>query len=120
MYRAWAGENTGKWTSYPQPMITRFRRISSLAEQYLKGSAYVHHIAADEQPEKERASFGENHGCLREVKAMFDPDNLFRVNREHPTRAEKRLLMSCAMVTFACSLKTTRFHVLRIVNAAIG
>ncbi|HEX7566837.1 MAG TPA: BBE domain-containing protein, partial [Bradyrhizobium sp.] len=49
-------------------------------EPELGGSAYVNHLALDDRPEKVRASFGENYGRLRELKAMYDPTNLFRVN----------------------------------------
>jgi FAD/FMN-containing dehydrogenase len=42
--------------------------------------AYVNHISADDPPEKVRASYGANHGRLRELKARYDPTNLFRMN----------------------------------------
>jgi Berberine and berberine like len=46
----------------------------------LTGQAYVNHLAADDRPETIRASFGENYTRLRQVKAMYDPTNLFRRN----------------------------------------
>lgn len=49
-------------------------------EPHLQGTAYINHIAADDRPEKVRASFGENFQRLREIKAIFDKANLFRVN----------------------------------------
>jgi hypothetical protein len=49
-------------------------------EPHLQGSAYINHIAADDRPEKVRASFGSNHQRLREIKAVYDRANLFRVN----------------------------------------
>ena len=45
-----------------------------------KGSAYVNHLAADDAPEKIRASYGTNHRRLSELKTRYDPTNLFRVN----------------------------------------
>src|SRR5262245_9628636 len=49
-------------------------------EPQLKGSAYVNHLAADDRPEKVRTSFGENYARLRQVKGVYDPTNLFRLN----------------------------------------
>ena len=49
-------------------------------EPHLEGSAYVNHLAEDDRPEKVRASFGENYGRLRQLKAVYDPTNLFRIN----------------------------------------
>ena len=57
-----------------------FLEIAARNYTHLQGSAYINHIAADDGPEKVRASFGENHRRLRELKAVFDPTNLFRVN----------------------------------------
>jgi pentose-5-phosphate-3-epimerase len=44
------------------------------------GRAHVNHLAEDDRPEKVRASFGENHARLRQLKAVHDPTNLFRMN----------------------------------------
>ena len=49
-------------------------------EPHLKGSAYLNHLVADDRPEKVRASFGENYDRLRQLKAVYDPTNLFRLN----------------------------------------
>jgi FAD/FMN-containing dehydrogenase len=46
----------------------------------MKGSAYINHLAADDRPEKVRASFGENYGRLQEIKRLYDPTNLFHLN----------------------------------------
>ena len=59
-------------------------RLWGQLEPHLQGSAYINHIAADDQPEKMRASFGENHQRLREIKAVYDKANLFRVNSNIP------------------------------------
>ena len=56
------------------------RELWGRLEPHLKGSVYVNHIAADDKPEKVRASFGENHDRLRRIKAVYDKDNLFRMN----------------------------------------
>jgi FAD/FMN-containing dehydrogenase len=49
-------------------------------EPHLLGAAYVNHLSADDQPEKVRASFGQNYDRLRQLKRVYDPTNLFRLN----------------------------------------
>ena len=51
---------------------------------YLLGKTYINHLAADDRPEVVRASFGENFTRLRQVKTMYDPTNLFRLNANIP------------------------------------
>ena len=46
----------------------------------MEDSGYINHIAADDPPEKVRASYGSNHGRLRQLKTKYDPTNLFRIN----------------------------------------
>jgi FAD/FMN-containing dehydrogenase len=53
---------------------------SSPLDPHPEGSAYVNHLAEDDRPEKVRASFGQNYGRLRQLKAVYDPTNLFRIN----------------------------------------
>ena len=82
----WDFDAIGAWTESAESAghIGSIREIWARAEPHLKGSAYVNHIAADDQPEKVRASFGENYARLRELKAVFDPGNLFRINANIP------------------------------------
>jgi len=49
-------------------------------EPHLLGSSYINHLAEDDRPETVRASFGENYGRLRQLKAVYDPTNLFHLN----------------------------------------
>ena len=49
-----------------------------------EGSGYVNHLAADDRPEKVRASYGENYARLRELKARLRPDEPVPRQREHP------------------------------------
>jgi Berberine and berberine like len=63
----------------PQPHRVGENGVGQLEPQ-LKGPAYVNHLAADDRPEKVRASFGENYARLRQVKGVYDPTNLFRLN----------------------------------------
>ena len=43
-------------------------------------TAYLNHIAADDPPEKVRASYGTNLERLRQLKTKYDPTNFFRLN----------------------------------------
>jgi FAD/FMN-containing dehydrogenase len=78
----WDFDAIGQWadgTQSPQH-IAWVRTLWGQLEPHLQGSAYVNHLAADDRPEKVRASFGANYGRLRELKAVYDPTNLFRLN----------------------------------------
>ncbi len=45
------------------------------------GGAYVNFMMADEGDARVRATYGANYARLVEIKARFDPENLFRVNQ---------------------------------------
>ena len=60
--------------------IAWIRTLWASAEPHLQGTAYTNHLTQDDRPEKVRASFGENYSRLRQVKAAYDPTNLFRLN----------------------------------------
>ena len=47
---------------------------------YSAGGAYVN-MMMDEGRERVRASYGDNYDRLAQIKAAYDPDNLFRVNQ---------------------------------------
>ena len=78
----WDFDAIGQWTDAGQSAthIAWVRNLWTKLELHLQGSAYVNHLAADDRPEKVRASFGENYGRLRALKTKYDPKNLFRVN----------------------------------------
>jgi len=82
----WDFDAIGQWTEGMESAghIAWVKDFWGRAESHLKGSVYVNHIAADDRPEKVRASFGENYRRLRELKATFDPVNLFRINANIP------------------------------------
>jgi hypothetical protein len=50
------------------------------------GGAYVN-MMMDEGQERVRASYGDNYDRLAQIKATYDPDNLFRVNQNIEPRA---------------------------------
>jgi hypothetical protein len=78
----WDFDAIGQWADHGESATHTawVRTLWSKLEPHLQGSAYVNHLAADDQPEKVRASFGANYGRLRALKAVYDPTNLFRVN----------------------------------------
>jgi FAD/FMN-containing dehydrogenase len=82
----WDFDAIGQWTegSESATHIAWVREIWGRLEPHLQGSAYINHIASDDRPEKIRASFGENHRRLREIKKVYDKANLFRVNSNIP------------------------------------
>jgi FAD/FMN-containing dehydrogenase len=82
----WDFDAIGQWTdgSESSGHIAWVRDIWGKLEPHLNGTAYINHIAADDRPEKVRASFGHNHGRLREIKAVYDKANMFRVNSNIP------------------------------------
>jgi FAD/FMN-containing dehydrogenase len=47
---------------------------------YSAGGAYVNFMM-DEGQERVRATYGANYDRLARIKAIYDPDNLFRVNQ---------------------------------------
>jgi FAD/FMN-containing dehydrogenase len=56
------------------------RGVWEKVEPHLQGTAYINHLTQDDRPEKVRASFGVNYSRLRQVKRIYDPTNLFRLN----------------------------------------
>ena len=83
----WDFDAIGQWIDGAQSAthIGWLRNIWSRVEPHLQGSVYINHVAADDIPEKVRASFGENYQRLRELKAKFDPKNFFRMNANIPS-----------------------------------
>ncbi len=45
------------------------------------GGVYINFQTADEGQDRVQASYGQNFDRLAEIKAKYDPQNLFRVNR---------------------------------------
>jgi FAD/FMN-containing dehydrogenase len=82
----WDFDAIGQWADGAESAahIARVREIWGKLEPHLQGTVYINHIAADDRPEKLRASFGENYRRLREIKAVYDKANLFRVNSNIP------------------------------------
>ena len=81
----------GRWSSSAsaptrpttQRMIAWTRDYWAALHPYSAGGAYVNMMmdAADEGQDRVRASYGEHYDRLAQIKAQYDPDNLFRVNQ---------------------------------------
>ena len=54
--------------------LERFRPFST-------GGNYINFQTADEDEDRVRASYGANYARLAEIKRAYDPENLFRSNR---------------------------------------
>ncbi len=78
----WDVDVIGQWASASESAdhITWVKSLWGRMEPHLLGTAYVNHLSSDDRPEKVRASFGENYGRLRQVKGLYDPANVFRMN----------------------------------------
>ncbi|HEY7343270.1 MAG TPA: FAD-binding oxidoreductase [Ktedonobacterales bacterium] len=61
-------------------MIAWARNYWTALHPYSAGGGYINMIM-DEGQELVRAAYGENYNRLAQIKAKYDPDNLFRVNQ---------------------------------------
>jgi FAD/FMN-containing dehydrogenase len=82
----WDFDAIGQWAdaATSDQHVTWVRALWNRLEPHLLGKAYINHLAADDRPEVVRASFGENYTRLRQLKAVYDPTNLFRLNANIP------------------------------------
>jgi FAD/FMN-containing dehydrogenase len=62
----------------------RVRDAWQRVRSFSTGRTYINFQTADEDAERVRATYGANFGRLAEIKQTYDPDNLFRVNRNIP------------------------------------
>jgi FAD/FMN-containing dehydrogenase len=49
--------------------------------RYSTGGTYVNFLTEEEDEERILAAYGRNYGRLAQVKKTWDPDNLFRMNK---------------------------------------
>ena len=66
--------NAARFRAWVRDAWQRFRPFST-------GGNYINFQTADEDEERIQATYGANYHRLVEVKRRYDPDNLFRVNR---------------------------------------
>jgi FAD/FMN-containing dehydrogenase len=48
---------------------------------YSAGGAYANFMMDDEGQERVRATYGANYDRLAQIKAVYDPENVFRINQ---------------------------------------
>jgi FAD/FMN-containing dehydrogenase len=53
---------------------------SDATHPYSTGAAYVNFMMGDEDDDRVKATYGDNMDRLRQIKGVYDPKNLFRVN----------------------------------------
>jgi hypothetical protein len=74
----------GMWPP-DEPRTDAFRRwvraAGALARPFSTGATYINFQTADEGDQRIRATYGANFARLAKIKAKYDPDNLFRSNR---------------------------------------
>ena len=66
--------NADAFRQWVRDAWTRFRPFST-------GGTYINFQTADEGADRIRATYGDNFDRLAEVKTRYDPDNVFRANR---------------------------------------
>ena len=78
----WDFDAIGQWSdaASSNQHIAWVRALWARLQPHLLGRVYINHVAADDRPETIRVSFGENYPRLQQVKSVYDPTNLFRIN----------------------------------------
>jgi FAD/FMN-containing dehydrogenase len=75
---------SGVWTpddARSEEHVAWVRRSWDAIRPFSTGGNYVNFQLADDAPSRTEHAYGANYERLRSVKAAYDPDNLFRVNR---------------------------------------
>ena len=74
-------------TGDPEPHIAWTRQFWTAMQPFSTGSVYVNTLAADDSS-RVREAYGPIYDRLADIKAKYDPTNLFRVNHNiRPTKA---------------------------------
>jgi FAD/FMN-containing dehydrogenase len=70
------------WTEAGQnaPNIAWVRENWQAIQPFVRGGVYVNELGDDEGDDRVRQAYGPNYTRLAEIKARYDPDNLFRLN----------------------------------------
>jgi FAD/FMN-containing dehydrogenase len=57
------------------------RHAGNRIRPFSTGRSYINFQTADEDEQRIQATYGTNFDRLTEIKKIYDPDNMFRVNR---------------------------------------
>ena len=74
-----AGEDGRK----PIP-LDQVEPAASLVRRFSTGGSYINFQTADEGEDRIRAAYGDSYERLVEVKTKWDPENVFRMNKNIP------------------------------------
>ena len=77
---------TGSWEKPADDAanIEWARSAWSDMRRFSTGGTYVNFLNEDDAGERVAAAYGRNMERLREIKARWDPDNVFRINKNIP------------------------------------
>jgi FAD/FMN-containing dehydrogenase len=79
---------SGAWPPGPaEPHVAWVRESWARIRPFSTGGNYVNFQLADDDGARTATAYGQNYARLRRVKAAYDPENLFRVNRNIPPAA---------------------------------
>ena len=81
---------SGVWTpsdSRADEHVAWVKESWTAIRPFSTGGNYVNFQLADDDGDRTAAAYGKNYERLQRVKGTYDPDNLFRVNRNIPPRA---------------------------------
>src|SRR5262249_47831350 len=78
----WDFDAIGQWSdgASSNQHIAWVRALWARLQPHVLGRVYINHAAADDRAEVIRASFGQNYARLEQVKSVYDPTTLFRIN----------------------------------------
>jgi FAD/FMN-containing dehydrogenase len=70
--------------SPPEPQVAWARAARQAAQPDSAGGGYVNFLGAGQGTDRVRAAYGGNYARLTQIKAAYDPDNVFRINSSIP------------------------------------
>ena len=78
-----------------EPNIAWVRETWTAIQPYTAGGVYVNELGDDEGDDRVRLAYGGNYARLAQIKAKYDPDNLFHLNANiKPERTARGAPMS--------------------------